>query len=310
MELQATGENDAAWGVKLNTVISLIEDAVSGWVSVTHDDTASYSLTTSNGGTDEARNMVLHIAGTLTAARNVVCPTKEKVYIIKNGTTGGYAVTLKTSGGTGISVPNGKAMILYCDGTNVVEAVTYLATITLGAATVTSLNGATVTTTTGTLTLTNGKTFSVSSTLTLAGTDGKTLTVSNSLTLAGTDGTTMTFPPASASVGYLNVPQNSQSAAYTTVLADNGKHIFHPAADTTARTWTIDSNANVAYPVGSSITFVNETSAGTLTIAITSDTLQLAGTASTGSRTLVAGGIATALKITSTKWMISGVGLS
>lgn len=50
-------------------------------------------------------------------------------------------------------------------------------------------------------------------------------------------------------IGYLNIPQNSQSAAYTTVLADSGKHIYHPSADTTARIWTIDSNANVAYPI-------------------------------------------------------------
>lgn len=71
--------------------------------------------------------------------------------------------------------------------------------------------------------------------------------------------------------------QNSQSAAYTTVLTDAGKHIYHPSADTTARTFTIDSNANVAYPIGTAITFVNDTSAGTLTIAITSDTLVLAG---------------------------------
>jgi len=52
-------------------------------------------------------------------------------------------------------------------------------------------------------------------------------------------------------VGFRNVPQNSRSAAYTTVLADAGKHIYHPGADTTARIWTIDSNANVAYPIPS-----------------------------------------------------------
>jgi len=53
------------------------------------------------------------------------------------------------------------------------------------------------------------------------------------------------------------ITQNSQSAAYTTVLADGGKHILHPTADNNPRTYTIDSNANVAYPVGTAITFVN-----------------------------------------------------
>ena len=116
--------------------------------------------------------------------------------------------------------------------------------------------------------------------------------------------------PVEYSVGYLGIPQNSQSADYTTVLTDSGKHIYHPSADTNARTWTISSNANVAYPIGTAITFVNDTSAGVITIAIASDTLVLAGAGTTGSRTLAASGTATAVKVTSTRWMISGIGLT
>lgn len=104
------------------------------------------------------------------------------------------------------------------------------------------------------------------------------------------------------------ISQNPQNAAYTTVLADAGKHILHPVADNNPRTFTIDSNANVAYAVGTVITFVNEIN--TVTIAITTDTLAFAADNSTGSRTLAAGGIATALKITSTKWIISGTALT
>ena len=104
------------------------------------------------------------------------------------------------------------------------------------------------------------------------------------------------------------VPSQSKSAAYTTVLGDANKFVLHPVADNNARTFTIDSNANVAYPVGTWITFVNEIN--TLTIAITSDTMHLAGGASTGSRTLAAYGVATALKITSTSWIISGTNLT
>ena len=115
---------------------------------------------------------------------------------------------------------------------------------------------------------------------------------------------------SSGSVGYLNVPLNSQSAAYTTVASDAGKAIFHPSADTSARTWTIDSNANVAYPTGTVLTFINQVSAGVITIAITSDTLTLAGAGTTGSRTLAANGMATAIKMTSTTWLISGSGLT
>lgn len=116
--------------------------------------------------------------------------------------------------------------------------------------------------------------------------------------------------PVEYSVGYLGIPQNSQSADYTLVLTDSGKHIYHPGADTDPRTWTIPADASVAFPLGTAVTFVNDTSAGVITIAITSDTLVLAGAGTTGSRTLAANGIATAVKITSTRWMISGTGLS
>ena len=111
-------------------------------------------------------------------------------------------------------------------------------------------------------------------------------------------------------VGTRNIPQNSQSTAYTLVLSDAGKHILHPSADTTARTMTIPANSSVAYPIGTALTFVNQASAGVMTIAITTDTMRLAGAGTTGSRTLAANGIATALKVTSTEWIISGTGLT
>ena len=110
-------------------------------------------------------------------------------------------------------------------------------------------------------------------------------------------------------VGFRNVPIASKSAAYTTVLADSGKVIFHPSTDANARTFTIDSNANVAYALGTVLTFINMTSQA-VTIAITSDTLYLAGTGTTGSRTLAQYGMATAIKMTSTTWIISGSGLT
>lgn len=111
-------------------------------------------------------------------------------------------------------------------------------------------------------------------------------------------------------VGFRTIPQNSQSAAYTAVAADSGKHILHPSADTTARIFTIPANASVAYPVGTALTFVNQNAAGVITIAITTDTMRLAGAGTTGSRTLAANGIATAVKITTTEWIISGSGLT
>jgi hypothetical protein len=110
-------------------------------------------------------------------------------------------------------------------------------------------------------------------------------------------------------VGFRNIPINSQSAAYTAVLADSGKCIFHPSTDANARTFTIPANSSVAYPIGTAISFVNMTSQ-VVSIAITTDTMYLAGTGTTGTRSLAQYGTATALKMTSTTWIISGAGLT
>jgi hypothetical protein len=124
---------------------------------------------------------------------------------------------------------------------------------------------------------------------------------SGNLSLCTVDGTD--------AVGFRNIPQNSQSAAYTLVLADSGKHIFHPSTDANARTFTIPANSSVAYPIGTAITFINMTAA-VVTIAITTDTMYLSSAGTTGSRSLAQYGSATAIKITSTNWLISGSGLS
>jgi hypothetical protein len=109
-------------------------------------------------------------------------------------------------------------------------------------------------------------------------------------------------------VGFRNTPVNSQTADYTLVLADSGKTILHAISDDNARTFTIPANSSVAYPVGTAITFVNLIN--TVTIAITTDTMYLAGDGATGSRTLAAYGVASAVKVASTTWIISGNGLT
>jgi hypothetical protein len=92
-------------------------------------------------------------------------------------------------------------------------------------------------------------------------------------------------------------------------LSDSGEQIFHPSTDNVVRTYTIDSNANVPYGIGTLLNFVNR-SAASLQIAINSDTLILAGSTTTGTRTLSQNGSATALKIETTVWLIGGTTLT
>jgi len=109
-------------------------------------------------------------------------------------------------------------------------------------------------------------------------------------------------------VGYINVPQNAQTGNYTLVAGDAGKHIYHAAA-AAAATYTIPANGSVAYALGTAVTFINM-STNNVTISITTDTLYLGGTGTTGSRTLAQYGVATAVKMTSTTWIITGSGLT
>jgi len=177
---------------------------------------------------------------------------------------------------------------------------------------------------TGTIALTLANSGVTAGTVNNSATAVTPITVDAKGRVTGT-GTAVTITPAFSSItglpttlsgygitdaGYLNIPQVSNSANYTTVLTDSGKHLLHPAADTTARTFTIAANASVAYPIGTTIAFVNQNGAGALTIAIATDTMRLAGAGTTGSRTLAANGIATAVKITATEWIISGTNLT
>ena len=117
LELQAPGENRTTWGNKANQVFSRIEDAVAGLSSIAMGD-ANHTLTTANGTTDEARNAMLILTGANTAVRTLTIPQVSKVYIIRNATTGGFAVTVSNGLNT-VSVANGKWYLVWTDGTTI-----------------------------------------------------------------------------------------------------------------------------------------------------------------------------------------------
>jgi len=227
-------------------------------------------------------------------------------------TTGVTGTLGAANGGTGVA--NNAAMTVTGSGN-----FAYTRTLT-GTTNVTFPTTGTLATLAGTETLTNKTIAYGSNTLT----DVVGVTATQTLTNKTLTSPTLTTPvlgtPSSGTlssctvdgtdaVGFRNIPQNSQSAAYTLVLADSGKHILHPASDANARTFTIPANSSVAYPIGTAITFINMTSQ-VVTIAITTDTMYLSSAGTTGSRSLAQYGSATAIKITSTNWLISGSGLT
>ena len=155
------------------------------------------------------------------------------------------------------------------------------------------------TTTIGNATVTLGSTTSTIGNLTLQNPALGT-PASGNLTNTTADGTN--------SVGFLAIPQDAQTGNYTLTLADTGKHVYH-ASGAAAATYTIPANATVSFVTGAAVTFINM-SANAVSLAITSDTLYWSPTGGTGTRTLAQYGVATAVKITGTSWIVSGLGLT
>jgi hypothetical protein len=124
IELQATGENSGTWGTITNTNLgTALEQAVVGYGNPSYPSDANLTLTyTDTNAAQAARALVLNVtsAVSLSTTRELVVPTIQKQYIVQNNTTGGQSITVKTSAGTGITVPNGRKAHLYVNGTDVI----------------------------------------------------------------------------------------------------------------------------------------------------------------------------------------------
>jgi hypothetical protein len=271
LELIGTGEQAGSWGNTTNTNFgTAVEEAIVGSADVSFSSSDVTLTLTNTNASQTARHVRLNLTGTSGGARNLILGSGCQIDKPYIISNGlADTVTVKNTTGTGIAVPAGKTMWVFNNGTNVVDVTTHMTSLTLGSA--------------------------------LPVASGGIGTTNGSLANCTVDGT--------EAVGYRNIPQNSQSTAYTLVLADAGKHIFHPASDNNPRTFTIPANSSVAYPIGTAITFINMAAAD-VTIAITSDTLTLSPSGTTGSRTLETNGSATCIKIASTQWLISGSGLT
>jgi hypothetical protein len=233
-------------------------------------------------------------------------------------TSGVNAITCTVNGNVAIQIPATGTPLTVLGSTNAIAAVIGLLTITTGASLV---NGTAELLSVGQA-LNLGTTSSspvglyTSALQRIAINAAGNITINTpssgtALTVNGVSGTHSTQIADSATAlhnaGYLEVPQNNVNPPYTLVLADSGKHILNNSGG--AGTYTIPANASVAYPLGTVLTFCC-IGAATMSIAINTDTLVLAGTSTSGTRSLAVNGIATAIKVASTQWQISGPGLS
>ena len=200
IELLETGQNSGTWGTATNVNLgdAILGEAITGQATVDFATDADVTITLTDSATSQsARNLRLNITESSTgigSVRNLILGSGcqiEKFYLINNTGTG--AKTVKNTSGTGISVPAGKATLVYNNGTNVVDAASYFTSLTLGSALPIASGGTGSTSTTfvnlasnvtGTLPANNGGT-GVANT-------GKTITLGGNLTTSGAFATTLT----------------------------------------------------------------------------------------------------------------------
>lgn len=119
LELMGQGEKSNLWGDITNTNIQILEAAASGFISIPVTS-VQHVLPASDYSLGEWHRKVLKFTGTLTANTNVIMPAFARTWILWNATSGPYTLTVKTSAGSGVTVPQGAVMPAFCDGISVI----------------------------------------------------------------------------------------------------------------------------------------------------------------------------------------------
>jgi hypothetical protein len=250
----------------------MVEEAVAGRAVINTWTTNSHTLTTADGTTSEARCAMLEFTDTgaaLTGAATVVCPSASKLYVCKNDS--GQQVTIQTAAGTGVAIPDGQTMFVFCDGTNVEQCETNFNSL--------SYNGYTLNFG-GAVTTAGAFTTSGAYALTLTTTGATNVTLPTTGTLATLDGTetltnkTLTAPTISS-------PSLTGSISATDLTISGNTTIGDASADTLTVNSTITSN----------LIFTDDTYDIGATGATRPRNLFLSGNATIGGTVTLSGGI-------------------
>ena len=268
IELIGTGDQSGTWGVTTNTNFSTaISEAITGTADVAFSSADVTVTLTNTNAAQTARNLRLNLTGTSGGARNLILGSGcqiEKLYLINNGLSD--AVTVKNTSGTGVSVPAGRAMLVFNNGTNVVDVLNYISgTVVSSAATIT---GGTINSTTiGATTASSGRftTLEATGNTTLGDASGDTITLNaatatipNNLNFSGTgsitlpNGNTGQRPtPATGMIRYNTTTAGFEGYADTAwgsigggATGAGGDQVFYENEVTVTTSYTLTTNRN------------------------------------------------------------------
>lgn len=281
VQLIGTGEENGTWGdVTNNAFNNVFEQAIVGYGTVNFSSDANTTLTLANGNTSQtARNLYLNVtsSSSLTATRDVIIPSItsgstpiQKLYIVKNATTGSQSIRIIGASGTGITIPNGVTAMVYSNGTNVVDVATYFSSLRSG-------------------------------TIQLLGSSTGYSTFASAN--ASATNYTITFPAESMSVGFRNIPNTgTKTSSYTLAVGDIGKYVQVGASGSIVV-------PNSTFADGDVVSIIN-TNSTSITITCNTTTANISGVTTAkgggGTVTLLAKGVASVIFISSTACIISG----
>jgi len=287
VQLIGTGEENGTWGTVTNNAFSnVFEQAIVGYATVNFSSDADTTLTLTDGNSSQtARNLYLNLtsSGSLSTTRNLILPNNQagtapiqKLYIVKNATTNGQSIQVKTASGTGVTIPNGATMMVYSNGTNVVDVITYLSSLRAGAI---QLSGSS----------TGYSTFASANT--------------------GATNYTITFPAETMTVGFRNIPNaGTKTSSYTLASTDIGKYVQIGSGGSIVVPNSTFSDT-VAINAGDVVSVINTNTTG-ITMTFNTTTANISGSTVNkgggGTVTLASRGIASIIFYSATACVITG----
>jgi hypothetical protein len=123
VEKQGSADNPGTWDTHLNVGLDILDSAIAGTTEISTTG-GSTTLTDVDYTDDEAKKAVLDVTGALTTNATIVIPNRSRLFRVFNRTTEGGSnttLTIKTSGGSGITVTRDSVALVYCDGNDVVR---------------------------------------------------------------------------------------------------------------------------------------------------------------------------------------------